>query len=616
MRKSLYTVLFACSILHGVQAQVYGSGIPDLQKLYELTDSCDMDMRAKYSPLIGLSVSISNGNARVGAAYYQAVVKGGGTPVIIPPITDGKVLRNIVANLDGLVLIGGADVNPLWYKEEPHEELGEVDPVRDLYELKLIKIATDQNIPVLGICRGLQLLNIAFGGTLYQDIPSQRPDHHVKHNQTLPSAYGSHRIIIDPHSRLADILGKDTVTVNSFHHQAIKDLAPIFKATAYATDSVIEAFEAYPNRQIMGVQWHPEALTLGGDTTMVKIFRHLVDKASVFHQAKEMHKRFLSIDTHTDTPFWFKRAGFSIANRERNRVNIPKMREGRLDGVFLAAFIGQGKRDEASSREATRKVIGLIEGIKEQAERNKDICGIAVTEEDFIRLKNEGKKAFFIGIENGYAIGKDLSNIARFKAMGVNYITLCHSYDNDICDSSTHTNHEWNGLSPFGEEVVKEMNRQGIMVDLSHASEQSFWDAIKTSKAPIICSHSSSKAICGSDRNLTDEQLRALAQNGGVAQVCLLNRYINPDYKRASLTDAVEHIDHMVKIAGIDHVGIGSDFDGGGGIIGCEGDNDLIQITVKLIEKGYTEEDIAKIWGGNLMRVLKEVQAAATVKTL
>ena len=160
------------------------------------------------------------------------------------------------------------------------------------------------------------------------------------------------------------------------------------------------------------------------------------------------------------------------------------------------------------------------------------------------------------------------------------------------------------------------MNRQGIMVDMSHASEKSFWDVIKLSKAPIICSHSSSMAMCKHDRNLTDEQLKALAQNGGVAQVCLLDRYINKDYKNASLTDAIEHIDHMVKVAGIDHVGIGSDFDGGGGIIGCESDNDFIQITVKLIEKGYTEEDIAKIWGGNLMRVLDEVQATASVKTL
>lgn len=615
MKKVLYTAC-ACFLLAGAQAQTPGSEVPNLKTFYELTDSCDVNLRTQRSPLIGLSGSLPNGATRVLGNYIQSVLKAGGTPVIIPGTTDGAVLRNIVSNLDGLVLIGGADIDPLWYGEEPRQQLGEVDPIRDRYELKLIKFATDMNVPLLGICRGEQLINVALGGTLYQDIPSQRPNH-IKHDQgDLPYAFASHSVYVRADSELGSVLEKDTLYVNSLHHQAVKDLAPGLKVTAYAADSVIEAFEAWPDRPIMGVQWHPEGLTAAGDTTMLKIFRHLVNKAQTFHQAKEIHKNFLSVDTHTDTPFWFRRAGFSIADRERNRVNIPKMDEGRLDGVFLAAFIGQGKRDDTSLNEAARKVTGLIEGIRYQAELNKDLCGIAVTSDDFLRLKKEGKKAFFIGIENGYGIGKDLANIAKFKAMGVNYITLCHSYDNDICDSSTKTKKEWNGLSPFGEEVVKEMNRQGIMIDMSHASEKSFWDAIKLSKAPIICSHSSSMAICKSDRNLTDEQLKALAQNGGVAQVCLLDRYIKEDYKNACLTDAVEHIDHMVKVAGIEHVGIGSDFDGGGGIIGCQGDNDLIQITVKLLEKGYSEEDIAKIWGGNLMRVLNEVQAASTAKTL
>lgn len=616
MKKFVCTILFACCGWLATQAQTPGSDVPDLLRLQALTDSCDVNSRAPYAPLIGVSASLSDGASRVSGDYIQAIVKAGGSPVIVPAVTDGEVLRSVVSHLDGLVLVGGADVNPLWYGEEPRQELGEVDPTRDLYELKLIKLATDQNVPILGICRGLQLLNVAFGGSLYQDIPSQRAGNYIKHNQELPKGYGSHRAVIRKGSCLARILGKDTVAVNSYHHQAIKRLAPAFKAVAYAPDSIIEAIEGYPDHPIMGVQWHPEGLIAGGDTVMLRLFRHLVGKADTFHMAKEMHERMLSIDTHTDTPFWFRRAGFDIADRERNRVNIPKMREGRLDGVFLAAFIGQKERDEVSSQEAVRKVTGLIEGIHAQAERNRDICGIAVTRQDLVRLKQEGKKAFFIGIENGYGIGKDLSNIARFKRMGVNYITLCHSYDNDICDSSTHTKREWHGLSPFGKEVVREMNRQGIMIDLSHASEETFWDVIEQTKTPVICSHSSAKALCGSDRNLTDEQLRALAKNGGVAQVCLLDRYINRDYKKASLTDAIEHIDHMVRVAGVEHVGIGSDFDGGGGLIGCEADNDFIQITVKLIERGYSETDIAKIWGGNLLRVMDEVQAAATVKSL
>lgn len=611
MKKLLYT-LCACSFLLAGKAQQPADYRYDLRRLQALTDSCDIDLRAPRRPLIGVSASQKAGASQVSGPYIQAVLKAGGAPVIIPAITDGAVLRELVAALDGLVLTGGADLNPLWYGEEPVEALQTVDPVRDLYELKLLKLAVDRNMPIVGICRGEQLINVAFGGTLYQDIPSQRPAHAIKHVQDLPAVSASHHLSVVPGSQLAAIAGTQPLAVNSLHHQAVKTVAPGFRAVAFASDSVIEAIEAWPDRPILGVQWHPESLVAAGDTTMGKIFRFLVGKADTFRLAKEMHTRILSVDTHTDTPFWFKRPGFSIADRERNMVNLPKMEEGRLDGVFLAAFIWQEKRDPASLQKAVDKTVSLIEGIYKEVEKNQDLCRIALTPEDFARLKKQGKKAFFIGIENGYGIGKDLANIARFKKMGVNYITLCHSYDNDICDSSTHTKKEWDGLSPFGEEVVREMNRQGIMVDLSHAGESTFWDVMKLTDVPVICSHSSARALCDHDRNLTDEQLRALAKNGGVVQVCLLDAYINPVKEKASVTDAVEHIDHIVKVAGIDHVGIGTDFDGGGGLIGMNGDNDLIQLTVKLIEKGYSEEDLSKLWGGNLMRVLNEVQAAAS----
>lgn len=615
--KKLLITLCACSFLLGGHAQNIANYNPDLKELYRSIDSCDVDLRAKHIPLIGLSSNqLDGGGARLSGTYIQSIIKAGGAPVLIPAVTDGETLRSIVASLDGLVLTGGEDINPLWYGEEPRQQLQTVDPVRDVNELKLLKLAADRNLPVLGICRGEQLMNVAFGGTLYQDIPSQRRETPIKHVQDQPGRHASHTVTVTSGSQLAAIIGEGRQQVNSLHHQAVKDLAPGFRIVAISPDSVVEAIEAWPNRPMLGVQWHPESLTTGGDTTMLKVFRFLVDKATTYHKAREMHKRFLSVDTHTDTPFWFRKAGFSIADREVNRVNLPKMEEGGLDGVFLAAFVGQGKRDATSLQAAVDKAVSLIEGIRRQAELNKDLCGIAIGNDDFVRLKAEGKRAFFIGIENGYAIGKDLNNIARFKSMGVNYITLCHSYDNDICDSSSKTEKEWNGLSPFGEEVVKEMNRQGVVVDLSHAAESTFWDVMKQTKVPFICSHSSSKAKCFHDRNLTDEQLRALKQNGSVAQVCLLDMYINRERKKASVGDAVEHIDHMVKVAGIDHVGIGSDFDGGGGLIGCEGANDLMQITVKLIEKGYSEEDIAKIWGGNLMRVLDEVQAAATAKMI
>ena len=221
------------------------------------------------------------------------------------------------------------------------------------------------------------------------------------------------------------------------------------------------------------------------------------------------------------------------------------------------------------------------------------------------------KKAVFIGIENGYALGKNLQNISMFKEMGVSYITLCHNGDNDICDSARGKG-EWGGLSPFGREVVREMNRTGVMIDVSHAAESTFYDVLQTSETPIIASHSSARALCDHPRNLTDDQLKALAAQGGVAQICLYKGFINPEAEKASLSDAVRHIQHIVEIAGIDHVGIGSDFDGDGELRGCAATNELINITVRLLEAGYTEADLRKLWGGNLLRVMTEAQAYPT----
>ena len=186
--------------------------------------------------------------------------------------------------------------------------------------------------------------------------------------------------------------------------------------------------------------------------------------------------------------------------------------------------------------------------------------------------------------------------------MGVSYITLCHNGDNDICDSARGKG-EWGGLSPFGKKVIREMNRTGLLVDLSHAAISSFYDALAESQVPIVCSHSSSRALCAHPRNLTDDQLRALASQGGVAQVCLYKGFINPQSEKASLSDAIRHINHFVEVMGIDHVGIGSDFDGDGELIGCAATNELINITVRLLQEGYSEEEIRKIWGGNWLRV-------------
>ncbi|MDR2472747.1 MAG: gamma-glutamyl-gamma-aminobutyrate hydrolase family protein [Tannerella sp.] len=576
-----------------------------VNKWKHTVDSAEINMRVNR-PLIGLSCG-KGGNVTV--TYINAVLKAGGIPVLIPVMTDANALRGAVAALDGLLMTGGEDVDPIWFDEEPLPRLGSVDPVRDEFDLKLIRLAADRVIPMLGICRGEQLINVAFGGTLYQDIPSQhRSAVPVKHNQDMPSGFPSHSIKIDSASRLANILGTTETRVNSFHHQAVKDLAPLFHVTAYSSDSVVEAYEAYPHYPILGTQFHPEALVEGGDTVMLKIFKDFVMQASLYRRAKDIHSRILTLDTHADAPLYYNRAGYDFAARRRNRVGLSKMQEGMLDGVFLAAYIGQKGRSDDSLQIAVDKVTGIIEAIHQHIRLNDDLCALATNPDEFAAIKASGKKAVFIGIENGYAIGKDITNLEKYLKMGVMYITLCHSYDNDICDTSTHSNLEWDGLSPFGEEVIREMNRLGIMIDLSHVGESTFWDVMKLTTKPVICSHSSVKALCKSDRNLTDEQLKALAANGGVIQICLLDEFVNDDLKKATLEDALNHIDHAVKVAGIDHVGIGSDFDGGGGIPGCQGANELLQLTVKLLERGYSEPDIAKIWGGNLLRVMSEVR--------
>ena len=300
---------------------------------------------------------------------------------------------------------------------------------------------------------------------------------------------------------------------------------------------------------------------------------------------------------------------FNIGLKEGGKVNLPFMEEGLIDATIMVAYIPQGPRDDVSLLKATDFAMNRLQEIHRQMELNRSRMCIAYTPQEVHVLKAAGKKAIMLGVENGYAIGKDIENIARFRKMGVSYITLCHNGSNDICDSAR-GDAEWNGLSPFGKEVVRKMNESGILVDISHAAESTFYDALETSAYPIIASHSSARALCNHPRNLTDEQLKALAKQGGVAQICLYKGFINEEAEKASLTDAIRHIDHIVDLIGIDHVGIGSDFDGDGELIGCRASNELINITMRLLKEGYTENDIAKIWGGNLLRVMNKAQSA------
>ncbi|GHT77895.1 hypothetical protein FACS189464_0410 [Bacteroidia bacterium] len=557
--------------------------------------------------MIGLSASRSSGeNSTVSGRYVQAILQAGGTPVIIPVVTDGNTLRNIITGLDGLVMTGGGDVAPAYYGENTLGKMVRIDSIRDVYDMTLLKLASDRNIPVLGICRGEQLINVAFGGTLYQDIPIQYKNS-IAHFQKASTSRGTHTIEIVAGTKLSEILLKPEALTNSFHHQGVKDLAPGFRISARSADGFVEAIEGYPNRTALGVQFHPEGLVAGGDTVMLRLFKHIVNEAGWYRRARMLHQRILTVDAHSDTPNNFKQVDFNIGKREANQVNLPKMEEGMLDAVFFACGVKQGTRDEAAYKKAVANIYELIDGIYEQVEKNKNRCGIAIYPEDAVRLKSEGKRAIFIGMENGYGLGKNLSNLALFQKMGVNYVTLCNTANNEICDSSTDTP-EWKGLSDFGRQTVKEMNRLGMLIDVSNASDATFYDVIQLSTQPIVASHSSARALCSHPHNLSDEQLKALAKNGGVAQLCILDAYISNDAKKADLKAVIEHIEHIAKVAGISHVGIGSNFDGGGGVTGCSGSNDIINITVQLLQKGYSEEDIAKIMGGNFLRVMAEVQ--------
>lgn len=581
---------------------------PNIKDLIQEVDHFIPQTNSPGSPKIGLSANRKDGLSCIAETYIHSVLKAGGTPVLIPVMTDIDALSAIVSSLDGLLFSGGGDFNPLFVGEEPIPQLGEGDQIRDEYDLMLVRLAVNRQIPILGICRGHQLINIAFGGTIYQDIYVQHDRALYQHSQQTPREFASHTVrITDGNHFLKEIFKeKDSLYVNSFHHQAVKDVAPEFVSVAEAGDGINEGI-AHVEKQIYGVQWHPEAMAAADNKDMLRLFYYFVDKARGFAMAKDIHRQIVTIDSHTDTPMIFP-GSFDLGKKEGGKVNLPFMEEGMIDATFMVAYIPQGKRDDASLKQATAYAIERLNEVKRQERINSSRMGIAYTPADIYRLKGEGKRAICLGVENGYAIGKELNNLQLFKDMGVSYITLCHNGANDICDSAR-GDAEWNGLSPFGKQVVAEMNRLGIMIDLSHAAERTFYDVLEQSKVPVIASHSSVRTLCDHPRNLTDEQIKAIAGKHGVVQVCLYAGFINKEEDKASLTDAINHIDYIANLVGIDFVGIGSDFDGDGELIGCRSSNELINITVRLMQKGYDEIDIQKIWGGNLLRVMTEAQA-------
>ena len=560
----------------------------------------------KPSPIIGLTGNFRDSDCTLAEGYYQSILKAGGTPFIIPCYDDIDALVNTLEHLDGIVLTGGADINPLYLGEEPIKELHGINPRRDRQELLLTKLAADRQIPILGICRGIQTMNAAFGGTLLQDIHVQMEGTRIKHDQNLERSYASHTVSIESNSLLHELFGADSIAVNSFHHQAVKEAAPGFRVCARATDGVIEAIESTEYKSMLGVQWHPECFILRGDECMMPLFRWLIREATSFREAKRLHNRILSLDSHCDTPMFFDQQ-IDFASRDpKILVDLHKMTEGHLDATIMVAYLKQLGLTDEELLAATAKADRILNEIEAMVAKSQDYVNIAYTPADLYRLKLEGKKAIMLGIENGYAIGKDIQNVERFRRRGVVYMTLCHNGNNQLCGSARY-NDENLGVNPFGEQVIREMNRVGMMVDISHAGEQTFYDALEISTKPIVASHSSSRALCNHPRNLTDDQLKALAAKGGVAQVTLYNGFLKEE-GTATIQDAIAHLNHMVDVMGIEHVGIGTDFDGDGGIIGCASASELINFTRCLLKERYSEEDIRRIWGGNFLRTMEEVQ--------
>ena len=380
------------------------------------------------------------------------------------------------------------------------------------------------------------------------------------------------------------------------------------------------------------------------------------------NRAAVIHERVLTLDSHIDIPLIFATRAVDPGVSGDFQVDLPKMRAGGLDAGFFIVYVGQTERTPGNEAQARADAMTKFEAIHRMAEElYPEEIEIAYTAADVERIAGSGKLVAAIGIENGYVIGRDLSLLETYHELGARYMTLAHGGHNDIADSATPRENlgdaeaEHDGVSAFGEQVIAEMNRLGMLVDVSHISKAAMLDAVRLSAAPVIASHSSMHALMPHPRNLDDEQLRALAANGGVVQTVALGAFLSEvaarraaEYRNirgafgmipgqppeelgaepyedyigrmealdarwpdATVADFVDHIDHAVDLIGIEHVGISSDFDGGGGVLGWYDASETLNVTVELVRRGYSEEDIARLWGGNLLRVWGEAEAVA-----
>ena len=569
---------------------------------------------ASRRPVIGITSNYADGEERLSRYYYKSVEKAGGVPLVIPPSADTDTIINTLNHIDALLLSGGSDFNPLYSGEEPSARLHSINSERDLPELLVTRLAYNRQMPILGICRGIQTLAMALGGRVEQDITLREGI--IKHSQDADRSEATHTVDIEPQSVLQSIYGSNTLYVNSFHHQAVAEAGEKFRVTARSADGIVEAMESSEHKPIIGVQWHPECMEEGEP-----LFRWLVGQAALYDETKRLHHRILTLDTHCDTPMLFPQ-GIRFDRRDKTAlVDLHKMTEGRLDATIMVAYLPQPKQGETFTsivrkaypsvtelKDATPKGYAdmIFDKIEAIVASNQSYISLARTPSELFANKRQGRKSIMLGIENGLALEGDIANVEYFARRGIVYITLCHNGDNDICDSAkgcaTH-----NGVSQFGEKVIAEMNRLGIMVDMSHAGEKSFYDALDISSKPIVCSHSSARSLCDHPRNLTDDQMRQLARKGGVAQITLYPGFLRTVGK-ASIEDALQHLNHAIDIMGIDHVGLGTDFDGDGGVPGIADASEIMNFTRSLLIRRFSADDIQRIMGGNFVRVMKEIK--------
>lgn len=333
--------------------------------------------------------------------------------------------------------------------------------------------------------------------------------------------------------------------------------------------------------------------------------------------AQAIHARVMALDTHVDIPLNFATSEFP-ADTAMAQVNLDSMVRGGLDAAFFIVYVGQTVRDEKGYQAAKADALAKFDAIHRMTDYlHADRIGLATTAAEARALHAQGKLVAMIGMENGYVIGKDLALLEQYRAKGARYMTLVHNGHNDIGDSAQpraplgDVEAEHGGLSEFGGQVVDELNRLGILVDISHVSRNTMLQATARSKAPVIASHSGASGVFAHPRNMDDEQLLALRDNGGVVQIVAFDAYMKAG-GGATVADFVNHIDHAVNLIGIDHVGISSDFGGGGGVVGWNGAEETLNVTLELVRRGYTEEQIGKLWSGNVLRILEQAEAIST----